>query len=116
MCTVRGSRSLCATGYVGVLCSVCAPGYFSEYGSCFQCPTAATPTTTAATVGLPLALVVVFALLFMVRHVAPDGMMKVGVTMFQVLASANNVYRVPWPTVGDCALSFLLCGRPCPRR
>ena len=26
----NGSRSLCAVGYSGVLCTVCAPGYFLQ--------------------------------------------------------------------------------------
>ena len=34
---VNGSRSVCATGYSGVLCTVCSPGYFNQYGLCAQC-------------------------------------------------------------------------------
>ena len=95
----RRSRSQCAPGYMGVLCTVCAPGYFADYGECFQCPTTATSANTAASVALPLAMLLAFAILFVVRSMAPRGMMKVGISMFQVLASANSVYRVPWPTV-----------------
>ena len=34
---VNGTRSLCAQGYGGVLCSVCSPGYFNQYGLCVEC-------------------------------------------------------------------------------
>ena len=34
---VNGSRSVCATGYSGILCTVCSPGYFTQYGLCAQC-------------------------------------------------------------------------------
>ena len=34
---VNGTRSQCATGYTGVLCTVCSPGYFNQYGLCAQC-------------------------------------------------------------------------------
>ena len=46
---------------------------------------------------------------------APRGMMKVGISMLQIIASANDVYSIPWPPafsgfldtmkvflVGDC--------------
>jgi hypothetical protein len=29
---VNGSRSMCAEGYSGVLCAVCADGYFEQFG------------------------------------------------------------------------------------
>ena len=33
----NGTRSVCAEGYEGVMCTVCSPGYFSQYGVCQQC-------------------------------------------------------------------------------
>ena len=33
----NGSRAQCAQGYSGVLCTVCAPGYFQQYGYCVLC-------------------------------------------------------------------------------
>ena len=33
----NGSRSQCAEGYEGVLCTVCSPGYFNQYGVCQLC-------------------------------------------------------------------------------
>ena len=29
---VNGSRSMCASGYDGVVCSACAKGYFEQFG------------------------------------------------------------------------------------
>ena len=36
------ARSRCATGYEGVLCSVCSPGYFNQYAYCVLCKWAST--------------------------------------------------------------------------
>ena len=33
----NGTRSKCATGYTGTLCSVCDIGYFQKYSLCVQC-------------------------------------------------------------------------------
>ena len=33
----NGTRSKCATGYTGTLCSVCDIGYFQKYTLCVQC-------------------------------------------------------------------------------
>jgi hypothetical protein len=33
-----GVRSVCAAGYTGVLCDVCAPGYYLALSSCMPCP------------------------------------------------------------------------------
>lgn len=32
-----GVRARCAPGYEGVMCSICAAGYFPQFGSCLKC-------------------------------------------------------------------------------
>ena len=46
---VNGSRAMCATGYQGVLCTVCAPGYFTQYGLCSECKRPLCAIVSAAT-------------------------------------------------------------------
>ena len=95
---VNGSRSVCAEGYSDLLCSVCAKGYFQQYGLCAKCPDGQSAASVLASFGLPLLLLVIFVVLFVLRAMAPRGMMKVGISMMQIIASANSVYNVPWPT------------------
>ena len=51
-----------------------------------------------ASILLPLALLVVFGGLFVLRSMAPRGLMKVGISMLQIIATANSVYSIPWPS------------------
>jgi hypothetical protein len=45
-----------------------------------------------------LFLAALLAVLFAVRNLLPQGMLKVGISMMQIIASANSVYEIPWPT------------------
>ena len=83
---VNGSRSSCATGYTGVLCSVCDLGYYDQYGLCQRCPTAAKGSSVVASFAVPLFLCALFGVLFAIRNVAPRGLMKVGISMLQIIA------------------------------
>ena len=47
---------------------------------------------------LPIALVAIFGVLFVLRSMAPRGLMKVGISMLQIIANANSVYNIPWPS------------------
>jgi hypothetical protein len=92
------ARTACAEGYGGVLCSTCALGYFPQYGTCTVCPAKESSVSLLASVTLPVVMVVVFGLMFFIRSLAPRGMVKVGVTMAQIVASANSAYNIPWPS------------------
>jgi hypothetical protein len=90
-------RTECAEGYAGVLCSTCAADFFPQYGTCSKCPAKASPASMLASVTLPMCIVVLFGIMFFVRSLAPRGMMKVGVSMVQIVAAANSAYSIPWP-------------------
>ena len=95
---VNGSRSTCAPGYSGPLCGVCVTGYYQKYNSCQKCPTKASPETIVASFAMPLLLCTVFATMFVLRSMASRGMMKIGISMMQIVATANSVYSIPWPS------------------
>ena len=52
--------------------------YFEQYGACVPCPTATAGASIAASVGLPVVLLLVFGTMFHLRAVLPQGLMKVG--------------------------------------
>ena len=72
--------------------------FVSQYGLCVQCPTIGRGVSMLASILLPLGLVAVFGALFVLRAMAPRGLMKVGISMLQILANANSVYTIPWPS------------------
>ena len=47
-----------------------------------------------ASFALPMFLVLLFGLLFKVRSMAPRGMMKIGISMLQITATANRCVAV----------------------
>ena len=46
---------------------------------------------------VPVALVVIFGTLFILRSIVPLDLLKVGISTLQVIANANSVYSIPWP-------------------
>ena len=60
-----------------------------------------------ASVLLPIALLLVFGLLFALRSIAPRGLMKIGISMLQIIANANSVYSIPWPGNFNDTLNIL---------
>jgi hypothetical protein len=92
----NGSRAQCAPGYSHVACSVCALGYFEQFGKCVACP--ATQATSYVTLfGLSFVIIVVVGLLFKIRELLPLDVLKIGVSMAQIVGSANSAYEIPWP-------------------
>ena len=49
-------------------------------------PTAAKGGSIVASIGLPLVLLAIFGALFVLRSMAPRGMMKIGISMLQIVA------------------------------
>ena len=49
-------------------------------------PTAAKGASIVASIALPLVLLAIFGVLFVLRSMAPRGMMKIGISMLQIVA------------------------------
>ena len=83
---------------LGLLCVVSPTHSLTvQYGVCTACPTVQKGVSIAAAMAEPAFLVVVFGVLFMIRSMAPRGLMKVGISMLQIVGNANEVYSIPWP-------------------
>ncbi len=46
--------------------------------------------------GIGMALAVVALLIFRIRSILPVGLIKLGVSMFQIIASGSTSYAIPW--------------------
>ena len=54
-------------------------------------PTAAKGGSIVASIALPLLLLAIFGILFVLRSMAPRGMMKIGISMLQIVARYVDV-------------------------
>ncbi len=102
----NGSRAVCATGYAHVACSLCADGYFEQFGLCVACPKSS-GASVGALFGLAMLLVAICGGLYVVRDLLPIDVIKLGVSMVQIIASANSAYDIPWPSTFRRFLSLL---------
>ncbi len=102
----NGSRAACATGYAHVACSLCDDGYFEQFGLCVPCPKSS-GTSIGALFGLSLLFIAICGALYTVRKLLPIDVIKLGVSMVQIIASANSAYDIPWPSVFRRFLSLL---------
>ena len=102
----NGTRSACARGYGHVACSLCVRGYFEQFGKCVACPSS-TGSSVAALLGIVLVLIACGIMLWLMRSVLPIDVLKLGVSMVQIIASANSAYDIPWPAVFGGFLSSL---------
>ena len=82
---MNGSRSECAPGYTAIACSVCADGYFEQFGKCVVCPTAS-GVSVVVILGILALLTTVGGVLFVVRALLPVDVLKLGLSMVQVRA------------------------------
>jgi hypothetical protein len=89
-----------------VACSLCADGYFEQFGLCVACPKSS-GTSIGALFGLSLLLVAICGVLYVVRELLPIDVIKLGVSMVQIIASANSAYDIPWPSAFRRFLSLL---------
>jgi len=89
--------SECSIGYTGLLCSSCSTGYFQQYDACIPCPKSQ-GVSILLILAIVIALVLAGYILFRLRDVLPIVQIKVGVSMLQILASANTAYSIPWPS------------------
>jgi len=67
----------CGTkGYLCVFLVACR--YYEQYGSCARCPTIRSGASVARAVVVPIVIIVVLGVLYRLRNVLPQGMLKVG--------------------------------------
>jgi hypothetical protein len=86
-----GTRSACALGYSGLLCSVCVDGYYASYGGCAPCPSGAANVSWSLVGAVLGAIVVAGALGFRFRAYVPARHIKLLIAFAQVLSAANTV-------------------------
>lgn len=99
-----GDDALCAVGYRGPVCAVCAAGFQVQAGLCQPCP-----ETSAESWALFFSLSVMLALLagalFKLRRRLPTPQMKLLLSFGQMLAAALYSYSIPWPPLVAGVLS-----------
>jgi hypothetical protein len=99
--------TLCANGYQGIACSVCADGYFEQFGLCRQCPSSK-HMSALAIVAAVVGVAVVVVLLFKARHGLPVDVIKLGVSMCVLLCNSFDIRCVPAVV---CSESCSVCGK-----
>jgi hypothetical protein len=62
---------------------------------CVMCP-ADTGASVGAMLGIGAALAAVAFLIFRIRSILPVGLIKLGVSMLQIIASGSTSYAIPW--------------------
>lgn len=102
----NGSRSMCGTGYEGVLCGVCSEGYYLQFRRCERCPESGADAALFVTMFAVIALAVL-AVLFHFRNVLPRAPVKVFMAFAQIVGAAGQVYDIPWPPAFDAFLGAL---------
>ena len=58
-------------------------------------------SSVLSAMAIPLFLLAMFTILFALRSMAPRGLMKIGISMLQIVSSANSVYDIPWVGCGQ---------------
>lgn len=104
--TASFHKSRCSVATTGILCSLCAPGYFMNWGNCQPCPEQSETAygyLAAVFVGA-LALAAIAARL---RDHLPVTLIKCLFGFAQIVASANSSYAIPWPVPVQAALNSM---------
>lgn len=73
----------CAKGYTGLLCALCADGYFRQFGKCAACP-ASREGVWAVTLSISALALVALAVLYAVRNALPIDVIGIIVSFCQV--------------------------------
>lgn len=97
---------MCAVGYSSATCSVCMDGFFLQFGRCVVCPKVA-HASVFIQIASSLGIAAAAGLFFKYRRRLPTDVMKVGITMIQIIAAANTAYEIPWPPEFKNFLSVL---------
>ncbi len=92
------SNGTCNTGYSGVLCAVCQPGFHSTSSGCFPC----TPVSNYL---IPVFVVVAICFFALFRWVSQrvntrslTNVVSIFIGWVQVMASASTAYNIKWPS------------------
>ena len=80
--------------------------FYYYYRRCVKCP-AARSQSVGAVVGIVAAAVVCGAVVYSVRALLPVDVLKLGVSMVQIIASASSAYDIPWPSEFSALLDGL---------
>ncbi len=62
---------------------------------CVPCPTN-TGASVGAMLGIGVSLLATSLTLFQIRGILPVGVIKLGVSLFQIVASGSTSYAIPW--------------------
>jgi hypothetical protein len=73
----------------------CLAAFLCLVGRCVACPKD-TGTSVAAMLGIAAALLVVALFVYRIRNILPVDLIKLGVSMFQIVASGSTSYDIPW--------------------
>ena len=98
----NGSRARCRAGYVGIACSVCADGYFEQFGKCALCPSSS-GASIGALLGIVVVLVVACGGVYAVRALLPVDVLKLGLSMLQVRRVGRTIGVDCCGCVGRCS-------------
>ena len=67
----------------GVACSVCADGFFEQFGKCVACPSQVS-ASVGELFGISSVLIIVCTVLYVMRRLLPVDVIKLGLSMLQV--------------------------------
>ena len=82
---------------MGVLCSLCEPTHYLQFGQCLECPTN-TASAWAFMVGAAAVASLLLVAAVAVREYLPQTVMKIGLAMLQIVGNANTAFAAPWPS------------------
>lgn len=105
---VNGTEVPCATGYDphGLLCGICAPDFYLQWGSCVPCPATGTDHVWSI-IGIVFAALIVLGLLFRVRSSLPMGPLSVTLSFAQIISSSNSSYTIRWPEAFHVVTAYM---------
>eukprot|EP01112_Ceratiomyxa_fruticulosa_P000834 TRINITY_DN1076_c0_g2_i1.p1 TRINITY_DN1076_c0_g2~~TRINITY_DN1076_c0_g2_i1.p1 ORF type:complete len:917 (+),score=160.47 TRINITY_DN1076_c0_g2_i1:59-2752(+) len=101
-----GQESVCAEGYTGTLCGVCADGYGSKGNHCVKCSDGVSAVAW-------FVFIILFALFMALMFRKPGrkhsmfSKVKILVAFLQVLSQSNSNYLTAWPDQFVSLVSFL---------
>ena len=88
---------VCSTGYSGLLCNLCAPGYTKQLdATCSECTRSLWVSILVIVVVVLVCLAILWVLVRF-REVLPTGTFKVLMAFAQILATGEALFATQWP-------------------
>ncbi len=78
-------------------------------GRCVACPKDK-GASVVTLLGIAVALLAAAVIMFRIRNVLPVGLIKLGVSLFQIIASGSTSYSIPWYAVVTAVVADLRDG------